>query len=233
MNITVTVTAMTNAGCTAEQISDVLRELKILLRDSRRVYNSRYYSKIKALRCANSETLKRTEPSGKKVSNGFPMKSSNPSLPSQNHQIPINGRARARQIEPEAQPTPNDRAAASKTGLSEADFGEVWSHFRDHHISKGSLMLDWAAAWRTWLARSKQFGRGHASGINAVPWQNRRDVGLSGDDKIRLMDQMDAREAASAELDRQNGISRSRDSEFTYGVFQAVQPRAALPNGRG
>lgn len=31
--------------------------------------------------------------------------------------------------------------------------------FRDHHISKGSVMADWQAAWRTWVGNAVRFGR--------------------------------------------------------------------------
>lgn len=32
--------------------------------------------------------------------------------------------------------------------------------FRDHHLAKGSMFLDWEAAFRTWLRRAPQFGKG-------------------------------------------------------------------------
>jgi hypothetical protein len=36
--------------------------------------------------------------------------------------------------------------------------------FRNHHKAKGSTMLDWQAAWRTWVGHAVQFGRGGKSG---------------------------------------------------------------------
>lgn len=37
------------------------------------------------------------------------------------------------------------------------DLPSELSKFSDHHKAKGSVMLDWQAAWRTWIQRSKDF----------------------------------------------------------------------------
>ena len=34
---------------------------------------------------------------------------------------------------------------------------DVFDHFCDHHRAKGSTMLDWTAAWRTWCRNDKKF----------------------------------------------------------------------------
>ena len=36
--------------------------------------------------------------------------------------------------------------------------------FRDHHIAHGSVMADWAAAWRTWCGNARRFGRALGQG---------------------------------------------------------------------
>ena len=54
-------------------------------------------------------------------------------------------------------PTPADVEAATRAGLNKATMIVEWQKFRDHHLSKGSLMLDWAAAWRKWLGNMGQF----------------------------------------------------------------------------
>lgn len=45
-------------------------------------------------------------------------------------------------------------AALAATGLSLAVELEK---FRNHHAGKGSVMLDWQAAWRTWVGNAPQF----------------------------------------------------------------------------
>lgn len=50
--------------------------------------------------------------------------------------------------------------------------------FRDYHIAKGSLMADWAAAWRTWCSNDVQFRRTPARApsqpqADAWDWVNR------------------------------------------------------------
>lgn len=32
--------------------------------------------------------------------------------------------------------------------------------FIDHHTAVGSMMADWQAAWRTWISKAVEFGRG-------------------------------------------------------------------------
>lgn len=60
-------------------------------------------------------------------------------------------------ISSEAQPLLGDREASVDAGLDEAMFRIEWKKFRDHHLSKGNLMADWSAAWRTWLGNIAQF----------------------------------------------------------------------------
>jgi len=60
------------------------------------------------------------------------------------------------------------------------DFEREAQRFRNHHQSKGSLMADWRAAWRTWVANGIKFAAEaearHASGPNPrrangrAPW---------------------------------------------------------------
>jgi hypothetical protein len=48
---------------------------------------------------------------------------------------------------------------ASKQGLN-GNIETVFSQFCDHHSSKGSVMLDWDAAWRTWVRNEIKFSSG-------------------------------------------------------------------------
>jgi hypothetical protein len=71
-------------------------------------------------------------------------------------------------IDQNAQPIDKDRAAAAEYGLTTEAFRIEWRNFRDHHISRGTLMADWPAAWRTWLAKSAEFGRIKPQGAGLV-----------------------------------------------------------------
>lgn len=67
-------------------------------------------------------------------------------------------RAKVRsQIAENAQPDERQRADAREAGLTAELFRTEWRKFRDHHQAKGSLMADWAAAWRTWLGNVHGF----------------------------------------------------------------------------
>jgi hypothetical protein len=46
---------------------------------------------------------------------------------------------------------------ATQAGL---DVQAELEQFRDWHTSHGSAMADWHAAWRTWVSKAVQFGRG-------------------------------------------------------------------------
>jgi hypothetical protein len=56
---------------------------------------------------------------------------------------------------------PNDAGvtAAEAAGLNVKV--EV-ANFSNHHASKGSKFIDWQAAWRTWMGKAIEFGRGKA-----------------------------------------------------------------------
>jgi hypothetical protein len=58
-----------------------------------------------------------------------------------------------------AQPGESEREAASAAGMSVDDFRTEWLRFRDYHLSRGSLMADWQAAWRTWAGNHKRFSK--------------------------------------------------------------------------
>lgn len=56
-------------------------------------------------------------------------------------------------------PSAADRAYAVERGL---DPDQLTPEFVDHHRAKGSLMLDWSAAWRTWCRNEIKFARTRA-----------------------------------------------------------------------
>lgn len=57
-------------------------------------------------------------------------------------------------IKPTWQPSADDRLYAEERGLPVEDTADA---FRDYHMAHGTLMADWAAAWRTWARNQVKF----------------------------------------------------------------------------
>ena len=51
----------------------------------------------------------------------------------------------------------NLTAFAAKLGLNSNRVNEVFAQFTDYHRSRGTRMLDWTAAWRTWVRNERKF----------------------------------------------------------------------------
>lgn len=73
-----------------------------------------------------------------------------PSLPKPK----VSAGARNSRLAVEAQPSQADLAFAEQNQVSARD---EWPKFRDHHVSRGNVMTDWAAAWRTWVRNAVNF----------------------------------------------------------------------------
>jgi hypothetical protein len=60
---------------------------------------------------------------------------------------------------------PNDthRRIAGEIGV---DSDREAIQFGDHHRAKGTVMLDWDAAFRTWLRNAKKFGHPQPNGAS-------------------------------------------------------------------
>jgi len=71
--------------------------------------------------------------------------------------------ARRSAIPPAWQPGPNCQDFAESLGVAPNEI----EAFRDYHLSRGSLMADWNAAWRTWCRNQVTYGR--ASGQRSLP----------------------------------------------------------------
>jgi hypothetical protein len=56
--------------------------------------------------------------------------------------------------------------------LPRGDIEATWQHFTDHHRAKGSVMKDWAAAWRTWVGNELKFTQ--QGSRNVTPIRNGR-----------------------------------------------------------
>ena len=64
-----------------------------------------------------------------------------------------------RQLPPDFQLSENLKAFASKLGLNGDRVDEVFSQFTDYHRARGSKMIDWDAAWRTWVRNERKFSK--------------------------------------------------------------------------
>lgn len=51
---------------------------------------------------------------------------------------------------------------AAARGLANGHAELIFENFRNHHAAKGTLMLDWDAAWRTWVGNEIKFSAGRA-----------------------------------------------------------------------
>lgn len=65
--------------------------------------------------------------------------------------------ARARRLPEDWSLTPEHIRAAEKKGLGAARAAVEAEKFCDYHRAKGTRMLDWMAAWRTWLGNAVTF----------------------------------------------------------------------------
>lgn len=72
--------------------------------------------------------------------------------------------SRRTRIAEDAQPSAKDKTFAESLGV---DCEMVWPEYVDYHLGHGSLMADWAAAWRAWTRNQVRFGR--ATGQRNLP----------------------------------------------------------------
>ena len=72
--------------------------------------------------------------------------------------------------------TPNEAGAAAAAGL---DLGTELDAFKNYHEAKGTLMLDWQAAWRTWCGNARKFARPASAARNSTAASKH-----SGSDKL-------------------------------------------------
>lgn len=82
---------------------------------------------------------------------------------------------RKRRIIPDDCPSPADREAALAYWRKHrpeliAKLAITADQFRDHHVARGSIFADWAAAWRTWFRRAVEY----AGGSQAIEWTDKQ-----------------------------------------------------------
>lgn len=84
--------------------------------------------------------------------------------PESRNQIPEGrGRARARNSLPgDWAPNAENVAYARQNGFADGTIKQMGESFRDHHVHKGTMGLDWNGAWRTWCRNEIKFSRNRA-----------------------------------------------------------------------
>lgn len=58
--------------------------------------------------------------------------------------------------------TDRHKQYAAERGLAVGYAVGIFENFKNHHAAKGSVMLDWDAAWRTWVGNELKFSAGRA-----------------------------------------------------------------------
>lgn len=81
--------------------------------------------------------------------------------------------ARASRIEWDWTPDEIDAAHAAGKGYGPDEIRTMGDGFFNHHKAKGTLMVDWRAAWRTWVTNDGKFNGGPRGG-NRTSASNRR-----------------------------------------------------------
>ncbi len=84
---------------------------------------------------------------------------------------PPSGGARPKREKPRSRCSPDFAPSEAGAGVARSHGLDVQAELRrfiDHHTAVGSTMADWQAAWRTWVSKAVEFGRGRQQNA-AVP----------------------------------------------------------------
>lgn len=182
------------------------------VRSARQERNARYYSGKKERLKASENGLKTSEeipPSSPEVSPHTPLPNlSNPYPPSP----PYGGSSpRGEKKNPEkprkkpARPMPAGfadgpealsafEAMEAKGDVSRGDLPRLRAEFTDYHESRGSMFVDWLAAWRTWCRNSQKFSRARAGPPGQRSWN------YFADEAERLKNERIGRTESSSDL---------------------------------
>lgn len=163
-----TIAAMRAAGLTDSQILDVVQKDAEARAEKARAANRYRQARHRARNACNADNARNAEIGVTSVTTVTEEASSracsNTNLPTEDISyipplVPPSvetavrkaNRAKPRKaIAADAQPTDADRRSAGDAGMDAQAFRAEWQQFRDYHLSRGNLMADWSAAWRTW-----------------------------------------------------------------------------------
>jgi hypothetical protein len=93
---------------------------------------------------------------------------------------------RKRPIPPDWAPSDRNIADALGRDLTAQEIDHEADRFRDYHLARGNVFLDWDAAWRTWIGNARKFatpprvvgfpsstGRGQGRGLASIAAERR------------------------------------------------------------
>lgn len=170
---------MLAAGMPQEAIVAAVEEMEATINPGptkRQARNARYYEEHKEkLRLKASEKrLERLSASETSEPNGSPLapKETSPEPPKEITPSPSLQTEKPKQASAKrACRFPADfvldekiSSEAKRLGLKPHEIEPEFEKFRDHHVSKGNVMADWLAAWRTWCRNAVQFAARQARG---------------------------------------------------------------------
>lgn len=96
----------------------------------------------------------------------YPVPSTHLPVPSSHPPIVVVESKKARQCRLPESFTPNEAGVAAADGLS---LGVELEQFKNYHEAKGTLMIDWQAAWRTWCGNARKFSKSATFASGAKP----------------------------------------------------------------
>ena len=107
-----------------------------------------------------------------------------PAEPAKPRPVP---KARASQIPDDFALTPVMAGFAEHKGLSPPEIAAEAEKFRDHYQATGKTMVDWAAAWRTWVVRSIEFRTSDrpTNGTHPVRAPSQKDLARQSHERLR------------------------------------------------
>lgn len=175
-----TLALMVAAGLSGEQIVEIARSIEADRAPSSTagaVRARRFREKRRAERnvtdnVTRNVTERNAEPSPSPPPPSFPQTPNQPPPPHPHPEPETRTRKadRAKQLPDDWEPP------VLKAGTVAADIVHRWqpgrierelSRFRDHHRARGTRMVDWDAAWRTWIGKSDEFGHQNGRGNGA------------------------------------------------------------------
>ena len=99
---------------------------------------------------------------------------------------------------------------ATDKGISKSQVDDVFEHFKNYHIAKGTTFKNWDAGWRTWCQNHMKFKSNNPKGESA--WERSRNSALN---QARFL-------KAIREKEQSDGKNISNSSEGTGKVKRII-----------
>ncbi len=119
---------------------------------------------VKSLQGVKTRVVRGEKQRGEGVKPASPRTVMEPSEPSPRKE---RGPAPSKTVAPEVFPITDQMRAFVAKDAPGIDVQRETEKFLDHHRSKGSVFIDWSAAWKNWIRRAVEFGVQQKGGTNA------------------------------------------------------------------